>query len=98
VTDQRRKDLRVAAFFVVAVILVVVAVFVGQPGRRSIGGLVLGPMMIGYALYGLSKGNFTELSKSNRGASPAQFWFVFGVFASCGVAMLVIGIEALVRD
>jgi len=97
-TDQRRKDLRTAVFFAVAVILAMAAIFVGEPGRRSVGGLVLGSILIGYALHGLSKGSFRELSKSNREAKQVHFWFVFGVFALLGVALLAIGIEALGRD
>ena len=89
------KNLKVVAFFSVAIGLVTLAVFVGDPegSRKAAGGITIGPMLIGYALWGLQRGRFPEISVANRRDSQSWFWFCFAVFLISGLGVLVMGIQ-----
>ena len=95
---RRRSDATYIAFFLVALMIVLLAVLdpfeTASPSRRAQWGLVLGPLLIWYAIRGWRKGVFPELSKSSRQESSFQFWFCFVVFALAGTTVTIIGLRA----
>ena len=92
------KDLKAVTFFSVAIGLVILAMFFGDPegSRKGAGGVVIGPMAIGYAIWGLQRGKFPEISVANRQDSQIWFWFCFAAFLIFGAGILVIGVQYFV--
>ena len=98
-SERGNKDVQYSLFFFAGTAICVLAVLdpfgIASPSRRSLAGLVIGPLAIGYAIYGIAKGAFPELSRSRRNESRFQFWFCFSVFVLIGLAGTFIGIKAL---
>jgi hypothetical protein len=97
--DRQSRDWKYAILFGVIVILALFAVIdpfgTGSVSRRTVGGIVIGPMTIGYAFYGLSKGQFPELSRSVRSINRLQFWFCFWTFLIVGGGVTLLGLKAI---
>jgi hypothetical protein len=95
---RHRSDATYITLFLVVLVIGLLAVLdpfeTVSPSRRALGGLVLGPFSIWYAIRGWRKGVFPELSKSSRHESSFQFWFCFIVFASAGTTLIIIGLRA----
>jgi len=89
------KDLKAVAFFGVAIVIVLLAIFVGDPdgSRKAAGGITIGPMLIGYALCGLHRGRFPEISIANRRDGQIWFWFCFAAFLISGIGVLLVGVQ-----
>jgi hypothetical protein len=87
--------LKAVAFFSVAIGLAILAMFFGDPegSRKAAGGITVGPMLIGYALWGLQRGRFPEISIANRQDSQIWFWFCFSTFLIVGLGVLVVGVQ-----
>ena len=95
---RRRSDATYMAFFLIVLVIGLLAVLdpfgTASPSRQALGGLVLGPLSIWYAIRGWRRGVFPELSKSKRQENAFQFWFCFIAFALAGVIFTVIGFRA----
>jgi hypothetical protein len=98
-SEPRSKDLQYAILFGMVVMLALFAVIdpfgTGSFSSRTVGGIVIGPLSICYAFYGLSKGRFPEFSRSVRAISPLQFWLCFWAFLIMGGAVALLGLKAI---
>jgi len=101
-SNPQSRVWKYAIFFAVAVVLALCAVIdpfgTASFSRRTVGGIVIGPMLIFYAFYGLSKGRFPEFSRSVRSINRLQFWFCFWTFLIIGGALTLLGLKALVAS
>jgi hypothetical protein len=98
--EKGNRDRQYVLFFVVATAVVVLALINpldAAPSRRAAAGLIFGPILIAYALYGLRKGQFPELSRSSKEDSLIQFWFCAICFLIAGFGVTLLGLDNVWR-
>jgi len=102
VKPPRSKDRQCAILSGIALVVALLAVIdpfgTSSFSRRTVGGIVIGPALVCYAFYGLSKGRFPELSRSVRSLNRLQFWFCFWTFLILGTAVTLLGLKAIAAN
>ena len=67
-------------------------------GRRQTAGLIFGPAAIAYAIWGVRRSSFPEMTDAHLPEHPLRFWLCFLLFVALGIGITFLGVLALLES